>query len=335
MSHDNALAMALWLILSWVHDDVAIHSPILDVTSAEPGSGKTTTLGLLSFLMRRAITTVDISKAALYRSIQKWQPSFAIDQFDKVLAAKTDNAAELASVINSGHTKGTGVLRCITDEHTPELFSTFCSKVIGMNGRKMPEDTLARCIIMELRKRKKSEPIVKFKHEDDSEFADLRGRLYRYALDNAETLRNAASSVSMPETFDDRREDNWRAQFAIADLAGEDWGDKARAAAVEIEKGADSRTAGARLLADIKTIRDGIDDHAIGSEELCSKLASDPDAEWAEWGKARKPITQVQLKNMLKPFGIRPDQVRPKRFGGKQVRGYQFSWFEDAWERNL
>ena len=154
-------------------------------------------------------------------------------------------------------------------------------------------------------------------------------------MDNAEALRNV--TPSMPEQFDNRLEDNWRLQFAIADLCSgvEDWGDKARAAAIEIEKGADSRTAGARLLADIKTIRDGIDDHAIGSEELCSKLASDPDAEWAEWGKARKPITQVQLKNMLKPFGIRPDQVRPKRFGGKQVRGYQFSWFEDAWERNL
>ena len=49
----------------------------------------------------------------------------------------------------------------------------------------------------------------------------------------------------------------------------------------------------------------------------------------------RKPITQVQLKNMLKPFGIGPDQVRPKRLGGKQLRGYRRSWFEDAWERYL
>jgi putative DNA primase/helicase len=333
MSHGLALAVALWLILAWVHDDVATHSPILDVTSAEPGSGKTTTLGVLSFLMPRAITAVDVSKAALYRSIQRWQPSFAIDQFDTVLAAKTDNAAELGAVINSGHTRGTGVLRCITDEHTPELFPTFCPKAIGMIGRKMPPATLGRCISIELRRRKKSEQIVKFKHEDDSEFADLRRRLCRYALDNAETLRDCAPS--MPDQFDDRREDNWRVQFAIADLAGEDWGDQARAAAIETEKGSDSRTAGVHLLAAIKAIRDSIEDDAIGSEELCSKLAEDPTSEWAEWGKARKPITQVQLKNLLKPYRISPGPVRPKRLGGKQVRGYQFSWFEDAWERNL
>jgi hypothetical protein len=335
ISHESALAIALWLILAWVHADVAIHSPLLNITSADPGSGKTTTLGLVSFLMPSCITTVDISKAALYRSIQRWQPSFAIDQFDTVLAANTDNAAELAAVINSGHTRGTGVLRCVTDEHTPEMFPTFCPKVIGMIGRKMPEATLSRCIFIELRPRKKSEKIVKFKHEDDSEFVDLRSRLCRYALDNAETLRNAALSVSMPETFDDRREDNWRVQFAVADLAGEDWGDKARAAAAKIESISDNRTAGARLLTDIKTIRDGIDDHAIGSEELCTMLAEDPTSEWAEWGKARKPISQVQLKNLLKQYRISPGRVRPKRLGGdKQVRGYEFSWFEDWWERS-
>src|SRR6266516_4339426 len=79
MSHDNALAIALWVMLSWVHDEVAVHSPILDVTSAEPECGKSTTLGLISFLMPRCISTVNITEAALYQSIKRWNPSFAID----------------------------------------------------------------------------------------------------------------------------------------------------------------------------------------------------------------------------------------------------------------
>ena len=124
MSHESALAAALWIMLAWVHDEVATHSPILDVTSAEPESGKTTLLGLVSFLAPREYFSVDISKGALYRSIERWQPSFAIDEFDTVLAdAKTSaDKAELRSVINSGHTRGQGVLRCVTDEHKPELF---------------------------------------------------------------------------------------------------------------------------------------------------------------------------------------------------------------------
>ena len=46
----------------------------------------------------------------------------------------------------------------------------------------------------------------------------------------------------MPDELQNRRADNWLLQLAIADLAGLDWGDKARAAAIKIEGKADSRT---------------------------------------------------------------------------------------------
>jgi hypothetical protein len=90
-SHDVSLVGALFSMFSWVHDDVAIHSPILLLTSAEHECGKSTMMGVLSFLMPRAIATIEISKAALYRSIQLWQPSFLIDEFDKVLAEAGSN----------------------------------------------------------------------------------------------------------------------------------------------------------------------------------------------------------------------------------------------------
>jgi hypothetical protein len=86
-THDDALAIALWIMFAWVHDEVATHSPILDITSAEPESGKSTTLGLISFLAPRCLPSVDISEAALFRSIELWAPSFAIDEFDTVLAS--------------------------------------------------------------------------------------------------------------------------------------------------------------------------------------------------------------------------------------------------------
>jgi Zinc-binding domain of primase-helicase len=46
-SHDDALAISLWIMFAWVHDAVATHSPILNINSAEPESGKSTTLGLI------------------------------------------------------------------------------------------------------------------------------------------------------------------------------------------------------------------------------------------------------------------------------------------------
>jgi hypothetical protein len=343
LSYESALAVALWIILAWVHDEVATHSPILDATSAEPESGKTTLLGVISFLGPRALSSVDISRAALYRSIQRWQPSFVIDEFDTVLADAKNNPdkAELRSVINSGHTRGQGVVRCITDEHTPELFSTFAPKVIGMIGRRMPAATMGRCIVIELNRRKKDEKIVKFKHEDDSELANLRSRLRRWSLDNIEALRRA--EPSMPDEFDNRRADNWSVQFKIADLCSgaEDWGEKARAAAAKIEGKSDSRTINATALADIKAIFFPKDDNKghkldplerISSGDLVAKLSADPDSQWSEW-KNGKPITQAQLARVLKPFGIAPDVIRLP--GGGTIRGYLREWFNEAWDRYL
>jgi hypothetical protein len=296
ISFEGALSIALWIILAWVHDEAAIHSPILTVTSAEPESGKSTTLAILSFLVPRAIATVDISRGALYRAIKRWQPSFVIDEFDDVLAAKADgDKGELRSVINSGHARNQGVLRCVSDDHTPELFPTFAPKAIGMVGRRLPATTASRCIPIELSRAKRGEQDTKFTHQDDSDLADLRSRLLRWSLDNVEKLRSVAPS--MPDTFDNRRVDNWHLQFAIADLCsgGEDWGDKARLAAIKIEGGSDSRTVTALLLAAIKIVFDNTEDDAVGSQELCDTLAADQGSEWAEWGKSRKPITQAQL----------------------------------------
>jgi hypothetical protein len=89
-------------------------------------------------MVPRAITSVEVSKAALYRSIRLWQPSFIVDEFDSVLASRDEGAMELRSVVNTGHARGYGVIRCITDEHRPELFPTFAPKALGMVGRKLP-----------------------------------------------------------------------------------------------------------------------------------------------------------------------------------------------------
>jgi Protein of unknown function (DUF3631) len=327
ISDDGVLAAALWLMLSWVHDEIATHSPILNINSAEPESGKSTLMGLIAFLMPKCIASVEVSEAAIYRAIERWAPSFCFDEFDSILA--DDDKAALRSIINSGHTRGQGVLRCIGDDNTPQLFSTFAPKAIGMVGRKLPPATLSRCIFVELHRRKKDEPIEKFKHEDDSELVDLRRRLRRWSIDNADTLRDA--TPSLPDELRNRRADNWQLQLRIADLAHEGWGDKARAAAIRIETGSDSRTANARALAATKSVFAGIEDDAISSEDLIQKITEDPDSEWKEW-RSGKPITQKQLAQLLKPYRIFPE---PVRIGGRQVRGYLRARFLDAWDRYL
>jgi putative DNA primase/helicase len=335
-SHDDALTTALWVMFAWVHEEAATHSPILNINSAEPESGKSTLLGLLSFLAPRCVSSVEISEAALYRSIKLWQPSFVIDEFDSVLSG--DDKLALRSVINSGHTRGQGVVRCVGDDKTPELFSTFCPKAIGMVGRKLPVTTAGRCIFIDMRRKKASEKIEGFEHKDDVGLAELRQRLARWAADNEDTLRDARPS--MPPELENRRADNWRVLLAVADLAGEDWGDQARGAAVKIEGKADNRTMSARALADVRSVFYPKDDSGqtgeprehISSADLVGSLATYADSPWSEW-KNGKPITQAQLVRLLKVYdGITPEQIR---IGGVQVRGYLRVRFEDAWGRYL
>ena len=66
MSTDAARVVALWAAMTWVHEEAAVHSPILLVTSPEANSGKTTLLAVLSFLVRRSLRNVGASAAALY-----------------------------------------------------------------------------------------------------------------------------------------------------------------------------------------------------------------------------------------------------------------------------
>jgi putative DNA primase/helicase len=80
MGEDQVAAVALWIMLTWVHERAAVHSPLLLATSAEANSGKSTLLGVIGFLVRRALLSVSITGPALFRSIDRWQPTFVIDE---------------------------------------------------------------------------------------------------------------------------------------------------------------------------------------------------------------------------------------------------------------
>lgn len=163
----------------------------------------------------------------------------------------------------------------------------------------------------------------------------------RWAVDNEQPLRDA--KTPMPEAFDNRRADNWRVLLAVADLAGDDWADKARLAAGKLEGASDTTSVGVRLLTDIKRIFDEDDRDCILSALLVDKLKEDPEGPWAEWGRG-KGLTQNSLAVLLGGgggrargsrggFGIRSQDVHPS--SGLHGKGYKRSQFEDLWARYL
>jgi Protein of unknown function (DUF3631) len=345
VSDDQAVAVTLWLVFSWLHEHegAVTHSPILYVTSAEKDSGKSTLLGVLNFLAHRSLQSVDISGPALFRSIAKWQPTLIVDEADDALADNPD----LRSVVNSGWTRGQGVIRCHPDTHEPELFSTFAPKIVAMKGRNLPDTTLSRAIVIGMKPRRASDPnehAADFNHIDNETFARLRSQLLRWTADNAAVLAKTAPEI-LPG-FHNRRRANWVPLLAIAEAGGGDWKKAAWQAALAIEAVADTfdPSIGVELLRTIKTVFDArekskdsitlANKHRISSAGLVAELIADQTAPWATYNKG-KPISQRQVAGLLKPYGIKPGTVRfdDGTRDGTTAKGYLLEWFADVFGR--
>jgi hypothetical protein len=339
MSDEQAVAVTLWIVFSWLHDheDAITHSPILYVTSAERDSGKSTLLGVLNFLARRSLQSVDISGPALFRSIAKWQPTLIVDEADDALSDNPD----LRSVINSGWTRGQGVIRCHPDTHEPELFSTFAPKIVAMKGRKLPDTTLSRSIVITMKPRRaddSNEHTADFNHIDNETFARLRSQLMRWTADHAAALAKAAPEI--PPGFHNRRRANWVPLLAIAEAGGGDWKTAAWKAALAIEAVADTfdPSIGVELLRAFRSVFEAqagpLNKDRIASAALFTQLVADETAPWATYNKG-KPISQRQIAGLLKGYGIKPGTIRlddgtPK---GTTAKGYLLEWFADVFSR--
>ena len=319
-----AFTVALWIGQSWIHNH-ATYSPILFITSPERDSGKTTLVGIVGFIARRSLLSVGISAAALYRSIEKWQPTFVIDEADEAFADNPD----LRQVVNSGWTRGQGVVRCDPDTNEPRKFSTFCPKAIALKGKNAPDTILSRAIFITLQRRIKSEAVAHFDHVDDTGFRRLRSQLARWAADNGEAL--GMVRPAMPDGFLNRTASNWQLMFAIADSLGEGAGARTREAAQHIVGITDLTSAGVALLRDIKTMFDRSTLDYLTSKAIVDDLTSDPEKPWAEWSRG-KPITEKGVASLLHEYFISSRAVGPRE---ARAKGYRKANFEDAWKRYL
>jgi hypothetical protein len=315
--------------VSWVHE-IATHSPILLVTSPEADSGKTTLLSVVSFLARRALASVSITGPALFRSIGKWEPTMIVDEGDTAFV----NNEDLRGVFNSGWTHHQGVVRCDPETNEPRMYSTFCPKALGMKDKKLPDTTMSRSLVIEMKRKRADEHVEDFNHEDDAELAELRRRLARWAIDNAEALRGATPGTI--DGFINRTRMNWRMLFAIAEAAGDDAKRRAHSAAKAIE-GAKATSIGSslgvELLADIRTAFDDEGDDELLTKFIIERLVGMEEKPWSEYGRAHKPISAKQLAALLRGFGIFSVEVHPELL--PHGKGYKRQQFADAWGRYL
>jgi Protein of unknown function (DUF3631) len=122
---------------------------------------------------------------------------------------------------------------------------------------------------------------------------------------------------SMPPELRNRAADNWRVLIAIADAASREWGEAARAAAIELSWGQDEDLP-VELLTDIRRVFDQLATDRLASSVLVQSLIDAPDSQWAEWRGPRGDqlphrLTQASMASVLAPFNIRSRTIWPLR----------------------
>jgi len=319
-------ALSLWVLHAWTIDAGDI-SPFLVLASPTKRCGKTSVLIVLCYLTPRSELASNISSSALFRYVEEMRPTLLIDEADSFL--KADEA--MRGILNSGHTRAAAyVIRNVetNGEHKPKRFSTWTPKAIAAIGELA--DTLRdRAVILQLQRKPKTAKVVRLRKRDCDAFALLRRKAARWAADNFDRLHDPDPEI--PDALDDRAADNWRPLLAIADLAGNEWPQRARKAACLLSgEGHEATSDGVELLTDIK--RAFGDEPALRSIDLVARLTADPERPWVEW-KDRKPITQRQLADLLRPFEIISETVHIA--GLKDAMGYKRVRFEEVWEAYL
>jgi putative DNA primase/helicase len=315
MPEKSAIAFSLWTLLTYSYNAFRI-LPVLGIVSPEKRCGKTRLLEVLSGLAYRAFPSSNLTPATIYRVIEKYRPCFLIDEADTFLP----NNDELRGVLNSGHSvKNAFVTRINPDTMEPERFSTWGPKAIALIGRL--SGTLStlndRSIIIGLKRKLLTEKVKRLDLDFDIRHLDLRRKCLRWASDNMDRLKKAANP-QMPDIDNDRALDNWTPLLAIADLAGGEWPEKAQSAMVKIEAGKEDDSARVILLQDIKKVFDNCGCESLWTENLLDALKAMEDRPWSEWKKG-KPLSAASLSKLLKPFEIKPGQLKRD---GKNKNGY-------------
>lgn len=325
-------AITLWNAHTFVYDTAAA-TPYLHPYSPEPGSGKTTLLDVLELTARDAVQADGVSEAVLFRMIDKLRPTLLCDEIDAVFGKKNSDSTEgIRQVLNSGYRKDKKVWRCLPPTHEPVGFDVYCPKATaGLN--ELPATLAHRSIPLSMKPPRPDDVYEELDREEVEEKAEiLRINLQSWADAAEEALRDPRLKPPRLEGLDARGNEIWRILFRIADLAGEDWPQRARIAALELSAG-DRRhqnaSMGVKLLTDIHAVFDG---DRMTCAAVAAALNALEESPWGGWND-QAGIRTRELGKKLAPYGV---HAKPLRIDGLRAgNGYERAQFEDSWSRYI
>jgi hypothetical protein len=332
LNRSQVVVVTLWVVHTFTFESFDA-TPYLAITSAEKQSGKSRLLEILEIVVPRPWLTGRVTAAVLARKVDAESPTLLLDETDASFGSGGEYAETLRGVLNTGHRRGGKTSCCVRqgDDFTYEDFSTYCPKALAGIGR-LPNTIEDRSISIRLRRAAPGEVIERFRRRNIQEEVDaLRKELEAWCAEILPQLIDARPQL--PDELTDRQQDAVEPLLAIAEAAGGEWPQIARAAVIDLgrEGQRDDESVGFQLLSDIRRVFKTRNIDRLPSVELAAVLAGIETSPWCEWSNGR-PLNAHRLAKLLKPFGIQPEVTR---IGDKTPRCYLRATFEDAFRRYL
>lgn len=320
-------AVALWIAATHAQGAWEFATR-LAIISPEKRCGKSRLLDVIEATTFNPLITVNISSAALVRSIGDNPPTLLLDEADTVFGPRSaDNNEDLRGILNAGHMRNRPYVRWDITTRTREDCPTFAMAALAGIGN-LPDTIMDRSVVVRMRRRAPSETVQPYRQRrDGGPLKELGERIHKW-IGGGHIHELTQAEPRMP--VDDRAADTWEALVAVADLAGGTWPKRARAAAVKLvaaEGEADIEgSIGGRLLADVREIFQTMTAVSfLSSRELIHRLHQIEEAPWRD-----DELTMRKLATKLKPYG-----VKPRQNVAKTARGYHAEDFNDVFARYL
>jgi hypothetical protein len=296
----------------------------LVIKSPEKRCGKSRLLDVIAATCHMPLITVNISPAALVRSIGDDPPTLLLDEADTVFGNKAaENNEDLRGILNAGHQQNRPYVRWDPFGRKPEHCPTFAMAALAGIGD-LPDTIEDRAVVVAMQRRAPGETVQPYRERRDAEpLRQLGEQLGAWIQAHHDRLRQAEPELPV----EDRAADNWEPLIALADLAGGHWPADARAAAVALTADAEESDADAmRLLGDLRDVFADAD--AMHGAALLEALHKIDEAPWGDY--FGKPIAARALAGLLRPYGVRPRDVK---LDGITRKGYYRADLWPVWER--
>src|SRR4051812_47136648 len=126
-----------------------------------------------------------------------------------------------------------------------------------------PPTVYDRSIVITLTRKNTTDQVEALSQDERLLLSELARKAARWTADNTASI--AAARPAALANVSDRASDNWRALFAVAEIAGGDWAERARTAAYLLADmvGHDASSVGEMLIADMYKVFTGTQDRKL------------------------------------------------------------------------